>query len=72
MIPLKYRKVVFSLLLALFAGGSLAMYSTSEMNFVLKTAELLMIQQFGAAIIYLVCFGQDLLKSSSDSGREFH
>ncbi|NDJ15768.1 hypothetical protein [Myxacorys almedinensis] len=65
MMTFKSRKALFSLLLALFAGGSLAAYSSSEANFMLKTIELLVIQQIGAAIIYLACFAPDLLRPSS-------
>ncbi|MBW4417694.1 MAG: hypothetical protein KME13_00535 [Myxacorys californica WJT36-NPBG1] len=68
---LKSRKVIFSLLLALFAGGSLATYSASDANFLFKTVELLVIQQIGAGIIYLVCFAPDLLRSSG-SRKESH
>ncbi|MBW4538686.1 MAG: hypothetical protein KME43_06005 [Myxacorys chilensis ATA2-1-KO14] len=76
---LKSRKVIFSLLLALFAGSSLATYSASDANFLLKTVELLVIQQIGAGIIYLVCFAPDLLRlalpsseGSSGSRKESH
>ncbi|MDY7020608.1 MAG: hypothetical protein SWJ54_04485 [Cyanobacteriota bacterium] len=38
-------------------------YSQSEMNFWLKTVELVLFQQWATIIIYLSCFGVDLLKS---------
>ncbi len=60
MMKLKLRKVLFSVLLALFAGGSIAVYSASDANFVLKTVELIIIQQLGAAFLYLLCFAPDL------------
>jgi hypothetical protein len=64
---LKYRKIGFSLLLALFAGISIADYSASEADFVFKTIELLVIQQVGGAIFYLICFAPDLMRSPPSS-----
>ena len=64
---LKYRKISFLLLLALFAGSSIADYSASDADFVFKTIELLVIQQVGGAIFYLICFASDLMRSPSSS-----
>ena len=63
MLKLKQRKIVFLILIAFLAGGSMAVYSQSEMNFWLKTAELVIFQQLATVMIYLTCFGIDLLKS---------
>ena len=45
MLKLKYRKVIFLILIAILAGGSMAAYSQSETNFLLKTIELVIFQQ---------------------------
>lgn len=60
MIKLKYRKIVFLILISMLAGGSMAAYSQSEVNFFIKTIELVAFQQMMTVIIYLTCFGQDL------------
>ncbi|WP_426544042.1 hypothetical protein [Dapis sp. BLCC M126] len=38
-------------------------YSQSETNFLLKTVELVIFQQMATILIYLTCFGWDLLRS---------
>lgn len=63
MLKLKYRKIIFLILIAILAGGSMATYSQSETNFFLKTIELVMFQQVATIVIYLTCFGWDLLRS---------
>lgn len=63
MLTLKRRKIIFLILIAGLAGGSMMVYSQSEMNFWLKTVELVLFQQWATVIIYLSCFGVDLLKS---------
>lgn len=63
MLKLKYRKIIFLILIAILAGGSMATYSQSETNFWLKTIELVMFQQVATIVIYLTCFGWDLLRS---------
>ncbi|MDY7008290.1 MAG: hypothetical protein SWX82_31280 [Cyanobacteriota bacterium] len=63
MLKLKYRKVIFLILIAILAGGSMAGYSQSETNFLLKTIELVMFQQVATIVIYLSCFGWDILRS---------
>lgn len=63
MLKLKHRKVLFWLLIAVLAGGSMAVYSQSEMNVFVRTIELVIFQQCAAAVIYLTCFGADLSKS---------
>ncbi|GGA56808.1 MULTISPECIES: hypothetical protein [unclassified Okeania] len=63
MLKLKYRKVIFLILIAILAGGSMAAYSQSETNFLLKTVELVMFQQAATIVIYLSCFGWDILRS---------
>ena len=61
MIKLKYRKIIFLILIAVLAGGSMAAYSQSEVNFLRKTIQLVFFfQQFMTLVIYLTCFGQDL------------
>ncbi|MGC9527618.1 MAG: hypothetical protein ACP5D7_18955 [Limnospira sp.] len=62
MLKLKYRKILFWFLIAILAGGSMAVYSQSEINFFLKTVELVLFQQCAATVLYLTCFGVDLLK----------
>jgi hypothetical protein len=59
---LKSRKILFSLLIATLAGGSMAIYSASDVNFFTKTVELVLFQQAGAVVIYFLCFGWDLFK----------
>ncbi|MGB3513210.1 MAG: hypothetical protein WBA93_29155 [Microcoleaceae cyanobacterium] len=51
------------ILIAILAGGSMATYSQSETNFLLKTIELVMFQQVATIVIYLTCFGWDILRS---------
>lgn len=63
MLKLKYRKIIFLILIAILAGGSMATYSQSETNFLLKTIELVMFQQVATIVIYLTCFGWDILRS---------
>lgn len=63
MLKLKYRKIIFWFLIAALAGGSMAVYSQSEINFFVKTVELVIFQQCATVVIYLTCFGIDLLKS---------
>lgn len=63
MLKLKYRKIIFLILIAILAGGSMATYSQSETNFLLKTVELVVFQQAATIVIYLSCFGWDLLRS---------
>ncbi|EKD11628.1 hypothetical protein SPLC1_S010250 [Arthrospira platensis C1] len=41
----------------------MAVYSQSEINFFMKTFELVLFQQLATVVIYLTCFGVDLLKS---------
>ena len=60
MIKLKYRKIIFLILIAVLAGGSMAAYSQSEVNFLRKTIQLVFFQQFMTLVIYLTCFCQDL------------
>ena len=67
---LKHRKLVFWLLIALLAGGSMAVYAESPTNFWLKTIELVMFQQVAAMAIYLCCFGWDLIHSRSTPAQE--
>jgi predicted membrane protein len=61
MIKLKHRKLIFLILIALLAGGSMAAYAESEANFFLKTIELIFFQQVATVVLYLGCFGWDLL-----------
>lgn len=60
MLKLKYRKAIFLILIALLAGGSMAVYSESQANFFLKTIELVAFQQIATIVIFLSCFGWDL------------
>ncbi|MCG5058341.1 hypothetical protein [Limnoraphis robusta] len=59
MLKLKHRKIIFLILIALLAGGSMAVYSQSEINFWVKTVELVIFQQCATVMIYLTCFGVD-------------
>ncbi len=63
MLKLKYRKIIFLILIAILAGGSMVAYSQSDTNFLLKTVELVMFQQMATILIYFTCFGWDLLRS---------
>lgn len=63
MLKLKHRKILFWILLALLAGGSMATYSELEMNFFLKTAGLVLFQQIATVLIFFGCFGSDLIRS---------
>lgn len=60
---LKHRRLIFCVLLALLAGGSMAVYSESDANFFLKTFEVVVFQQIATVVIYFSCFGSDLLRS---------
>ena len=60
---LKHRRILFWLLLAGLAGSSMAIYTTSDANFFLKTAVVLICQQVATTVIYLACFGWDLMRS---------
>lgn len=62
MTQLKPNKLIFLFLIAILAGGSMAIYSTSTANFWFKTVELVAFQQLGAIIIYFSCFGRDVLR----------
>ncbi|OZH55798.1 hypothetical protein AFK68_02250 [Hydrocoleum sp. CS-953] len=63
MLKLKYRKIIFLILIAILAGGSMVTYSQSETNFWLKTVELVIFQQMATILIYLTCFSWDFLRS---------
>ncbi len=63
MLKFKYRKIIFLIIIAILAGGSMVAYSQSETNFWLKTVELVIFQQMATILIYLTCFGWDLLRS---------
>jgi hypothetical protein len=62
MLKLKYRRIVFLILIALLAGGSMTVYSQSQANFWIKTIELVAFQQIATVVIYLSCFGWDLIR----------
>jgi hypothetical protein len=68
---LKHRKTTFLILIALLAGGSMAMYAESEANFLIKTIELVFFQQAATVVIYLGCFGWDLIHMPSESRPKF-
>ncbi|NES03261.1 MAG: hypothetical protein F6K22_10615 [Okeania sp. SIO2F4] len=63
MVKFKYRKIIFLIIIAILAGGSMVTYSQSDTNFLLKTVELIIFQQMATILIYLTCFGWDLLRS---------
>ncbi len=63
MVKFKYRKIIFLIIIAILAGGSMVGYSQSETNFWLKTVELIIFQQMAIILIYLTCFSWDLLRS---------
>ncbi len=60
MIKLKYRKIIFLILIAMLAGGSMSAYSQSEASFLIKTIQLIVFQQLMTFIIYVTCFAEDL------------
>ncbi len=60
MLRLKHRRLLFLLLLAVLAGGSMAAYSQVDAGFLSKTVVLITFQQLAAIAIYLLCFGWDL------------
>jgi hypothetical protein len=62
MMPLKHRKIIFWVLMALLASGSMAAYSESEANFLVKTIGVIGVQQMAGSLIYVLCFGWDFLK----------
>lgn len=62
---LKQRKAIFWFLIAILAGGSMMSYAHSDVNFVVKTVQLVLFQQFAAMMLYLICFAPDLLRSRS-------
>lgn len=63
MLKLKYRKIIFLILIAILAGGSMVGYSQSESNLLVKTVALVIFQQMATILIYLTCFSWDLLRS---------
>ncbi len=70
MLKLKTRKIIFLFLIATLAGGSMAVYSTSSANFWLKTVEVVIFQQVATVVIFLSCFGWDLLKASNQADNQ--
>lgn len=65
MLKLKHRKTIFWFLIAVLAGGSMMSYAHSDVNFLVKTVQLVLFQQFAAMMLYLICFAPDLLRSRS-------
>jgi hypothetical protein len=63
MLKFKQRKLIFLVLLGLMAGSTMAMYSASDANFFVKTAAVVIVQQIATVVIFLSCFGVDLLRS---------
>jgi len=61
---LKHRKLIFLLMIALLAGGSMTVYAESPANFWMKTIALIVFQQAATVVIYLSCFGWELIHSS--------
>jgi predicted membrane protein len=61
MVKLKHRKIFFWGLIAMMAGSSMAVYSSSSVNFWVKTIEVVLFQQMATVILFLLCFGYDLL-----------
>ncbi|HEY9640095.1 MAG TPA: hypothetical protein V6C57_06400 [Coleofasciculaceae cyanobacterium] len=64
---LKHRKITFLILIALLAGSSMAVYAESEANFFLKTIGLVFFQQAATVVLYLSCFGWDLIHMPSEA-----
>ena len=62
MVSSKPKKIIFLMLIAALAGGSMVAYAQSETSFLIKTVELVVFQQFAAMAIYLICFSQDLFR----------
>lgn len=48
----------------------MAVYSTSSANFWLKTVEVVIFQQVATVVIFLSCFGWDLLKASNQADNQ--
>jgi hypothetical protein len=69
MVRLKYRKILFLILIALMAGSSMAAYSQSQADFVTKTIAVVMVQQVATVVIFLACFGWDLVHSRPSRSR---
>ncbi|MBF2077081.1 MAG: hypothetical protein IGR76_00795 [Synechococcales cyanobacterium T60_A2020_003] len=63
MIRLKYRKILFLVLIALMTGVTMAAYSQSHAGFLTKTFAVVMVQQVATVVLFLVCFGWDLGRS---------
>lgn len=63
MVRLKHRKILFLALIALMAGGTMAVYSQSQADFVAKTIAVVAVQQVATVVIFLACFGWDLFRS---------
>lgn len=68
---LKYRKVLFLVLIALMTGGTMAAYSQSHADFLTKTVAVVMVQQVATVILFLVCFGWELGRSRPSSRGEY-
>jgi hypothetical protein len=60
---LKHRKSLFLVLMALTAGGSMALYGTLEGDLISKTIQIAVWQQLIGTAIYLSCFGVSQTRS---------
>jgi uncharacterized membrane protein len=63
MLKFKHRKLIFLVLLGLMAGSTMSVYSASEANFLIKTVTVVVLQQVATVVIFLGCFGVDLMRS---------
>jgi hypothetical protein len=62
---LKSRKNLFLLLMTATAGGSMVLYGAMDGDFLTKTVQVVLLQQFVGAAIYFSCFGVNSLRSGA-------
>jgi hypothetical protein len=62
---LKSRKNLFLLLMTIAAGGSMVTYGAMEGDFLTKTIQIVLLQQFVGAAIYFGCFGTSSSRSAA-------
>jgi hypothetical protein len=62
---LKYRKTLFMALITALAGGSSVLYGALDGGFLSNLGVTALVQQIGAVLIYLICFGPNLTDTRS-------
>jgi hypothetical protein len=62
---LKYRKTLFICLITALAGGSSVLYGNLTGDLLSNLGVMGLVQQIGAVVIYLICFGPNLTDSRS-------